>query len=343
MKQYRAWPLFLALITLALASCYQDVEVEPEPIKVDGLYHTMYFSPEDSTHFDVNLGVKQVNDSVYQAQMAFYHYYKDNLLFSEVTELCEPVINHDTILLNLVMSEEKKMGTTKSANRPLNVMLRYVNDTLRLLSTSNDDILPKDLSLFFKALTPEDSTAIRFDALLPRMTMLEGMYFINGPIKKFSASSRTGYTYFEYYFDENGIVTGYKGTEGKTYNYEVGDLGDGGYFSFLKRQGWNAELSYNNAYQLVSDNTRRNLISYYYDPYGRMTDGYYKNSRIFYSFELERDAHGTLVGVWNKSSEKYEMKYIVREVDHYGNPLEQSMDCRGYVSNPCFYNYEYYE
>ena len=334
----------MALITLALASCYQDVDVEPEPIKVDGLYHAMYLTPNDTTHLDVNLGVKQVNDSVYQAQMAFYHYYKDNLLFSEVTEPCEPVINHDTILLDFVMSERKNTGTTKPANRVLNVMLRYDNDTLRLLSSSDDDILPKDLSLFFKALTHEDSTAIRLDATLPRMTMLEGMYFINGPIKKFRASSRTGYTYFEYYFDENGIVTGYKGTEGRTYDYEVGDLGDGGYFSFLKRQGWNAELSYNKAYQLISDNTRRNLISYYYDPYGRMTDGYYKNSRTFYSFELERDAHGTLVGIWNKVLDKHEMKFIVEETDRYGNPMEQSIDYgNGRVSAPCFYTYEYYE
>ena len=83
--------------------------MEPEqPINVHGQYHAVYVADtNDLPHTDINLDVKKVTDSTYQAQMAFYHYYKDNLLFSEVTNTCEPVINKDTILLNFVMSEEK--------------------------------------------------------------------------------------------------------------------------------------------------------------------------------------------------------------------------------------------
>ena len=75
-----------------------------------------------------------------------------------------------------------------------------------------------------------------------------------------------------------------------------------------------------------------------------MTDGYFKNSRTFYAFELKRDDHGTLVGIWNKYSDRYERKYIIQEIDNYGNPLELSIDyCNGRVSAPYHYKYEYYE
>lgn len=344
MKKYYIWPLVLALLTWVLASCDQEVEPE-QPINVHGQYHAVYVADtNDLPHTDINLDVKKVTDSTYLAQMAFYHYYKDNLLYSEVTNTCEPVINKDTVLLNFVMSEGKNTGTSKPLDHKLNVVFLYDNDVLKLLSSSDNNILPDDMPLFHKAVTREDSAAIHFDSRLPRTTMIDGLHFINGPVKRVCATSSTGFTYFEYYFDEKGIVTGHKDSNGKTYDYEVGNLGDGGYYSFLKHQGWNAELSYNSANQLISDNTRRNLISYYYDPYGRMTDGYYKNSRTFYSFELQFDAHGTLIGIWNKSSDKYEMKYIVRETDNYGNPLEQSIDyCNGRVSAPYHYEYEYYE
>lgn len=344
MKKNNILSLGLALLTLLLASCNQDVEPEP-PINVHGQYHAVCVADtNDMPHIDINLDVKKINDSTFQAQMAFYHYYKDNLLYSEVTNACEPVINKDTVSLSFVMSEGINACMPKPMDRHLNVVFLYDNDTLKLLSSSDSNILPDDMILFNKAITREDSAAIHFDSRLPRTTMIDGLHFINGPVKKVCATSSTGFTYFEYSFDEKGIVTGHKDSNGKTYDFEVGDLGDGGYYSFLKRQGWNAELSYNSSNQLISDNTRRNLISYYYDQYGRMTDGYFKNPKTFYSFELKFNAHGTLIGIWNKSLDKYEMKHIVKETDNYGNPLEQSIDyCNGRVSSPYHYEYEYYE
>jgi len=297
---------------------------------------------EDMPHTDINLDVKQVTDSTYQAQMAFYHYYKNNLLFSEVTEKCEPIINNDTILLDFVIYEGKKAGTT-TQKRSLNVMLLHDKDALKLLSSSDNNTLPDGL-LFRKAITHEDSTALRFDARLPKVTMVEGMYLINGPIKKFSVSTSKNAKGFEYYFNENGVVTGYKDIYGKTYEYEVGEIGEGVYYSLLVRSGWKTELSYNASQQLVSENTRRNLISYYYDNYGRLMEGYFKNSTTYYSFDLECDAHGTLVGIRNKSADKYTMKFNVQETDHYGNPIEQSIDyCNGRAAVPCYCEYEYYE
>ena len=344
MKKNYIWPLVLALFTWVLASCNQEVEPK-QPLNVHGQYHAVYVADtNDLPHIDINLEMKKVTDSTYQAQMAFYHYYKDNLLYSEVTNTCEPVINNDTVLLDFVMSEGKNTGMPKPLDRKLNVAFLYDNDALKLLSSSDSDILPDGKLLFNKAMTREDSAAIHFDLRLPRTTMVNGMYFINGSVKKFSASSTNGATFFEYYFDENGVVTGYKDAYGKMYNYEVGEIGEGVYYSLLKQNGWKSELSYNAFQQLISDNTKLNLYSYYYDHNGRMTDGYYKNSRTFYSFELKFDAHGTLIGLWNKSLEKYEMKYIVKETDNYGNPLEQSIDyCNGRVSSPCHYEYEYYE
>ena len=346
MKKKHIWPFVAALLTLVLASCYQHAEVEPEPpIHVDGQYHAVYVDfDDDTTHTDINLDIKQVTDSTLKAKMAFYHFYKDNLLYSEVTDECEPVINNDTVTLDFVMSDEGNTVTTTATKRHLNVALRYVNDTLRLLSSSDGDILPVRVPLLSKALTPEDSAVIRFDARLPRMTMVDGMYFVNGPIKKFCASTANGAMIFEYYFDENGVVTGFKDNYGKTFNYEVGEIDEGVYYSLLKRSGWKTELSYNASKQLVSDNTRLSLTSYYYDSYGRMTDGYFKNSRTFYAFELEHNAHGTLVGIKNKNADRYEMKYNVRNTDNYGNPLEQSLEySNGRVSAPYHYTYEYYE
>lgn len=345
MKKKHIWPFVAALLTLVLASCYQHAEVEPEPpIHVDGQYHAVYVDVDnDTTHIDINLDIKQVTDSTLEAKMAFYHFYRDNLLYSEVTDACEPVVNNDTVLLAFMMSDGGNTGTT-ATKRHLNVALRYVNDTLRLLSSSDGNILPDDAPLFPKALSPEDSAVIRFDALLPRMTMVDGIYFVNGPIKKFSASTANGATIFEYYFDENGVVTGYKDNYGKTFNYEVGEIAEGVYYSLLKRSGWKTELSYNASKQLVSDNTRLSLTSYYYDPYGRMTDGYFKNSRTFYAFELERDARGTLVGIKNKYADRYEMKYNVRSTDNYGNPLEQSLEYgNGHATAPYHFRYEYFE
>lgn len=344
MKKKYAWPLVLALITMGLTSCDQQVEVEPEPpVPVHGQYHAVYASPsEDMPHTDINLDVKQVTDSTYQAQMAFYHYYKDNLLFSEVTEKCEPVINNDTILLDFVIYEGKKTSTTTQPKRSLNVMLRYDEEALKLLSTSDNSTLPDGL-LFRKAITHEDSTALRFDARLPKVTMVDGMYLINGPIKRFSASTSKNAKGFEYYFNENGVVTGYKDIYGKTYEYEVGEIGEGVYYSLLVRNGWKTELSYNASQQLVSENTRRNLISYYYDDYGRLMEGYFKNFSTYYSFGLECDNHGTLVGIRNKSADRYTMKFIVQETDHYGNPLEQGIDYGNGRAVPCYCEYEYYE
>ena len=344
MKKNYIWPLVLALLTWILASCDQEVEPE-QPINVHGQYHAVYVADtNDLPHIDINLDVKKVTDSTYQAQMAFYHYYKDNLLYSEVTNTCEPVINKDTILLDFVLSKGKMKGVVMPKDRYLNVTLLYSGDNLKLLSSSDDGILPNDVRLFHKAVTSQDSAAIRFDEILPRMTMLDGMYFINGPIKKFSVSSSTKVNDFEYFFNEDGIVTGYKDTYGKMSNYEVGELFDGEYYSFSKRNGYRIELTYNGYNQLVSDNTKLSLISYCFDHYGRMTDGYFKNSRTFYAFELKRDDHGTLIGIWNKYSDRYEKKYIIQEIDNYGNPLELSIDyCNGRVSAPYHYKYEYYE
>lgn len=345
MKTKFAWPFVAALITLVASSCGQNVDPEPEPIHVDGLYQAVYVSPdEDMPHLNINLEVKHDTDTTLLAQMAFYNYYKDNLLYSEVTEACVPVIKSDTLLLDFVVSDGNSLGAMALSDRHLNVKLRYSQDTLRLLSSSDGDILPDDLLLFHKALTPEDSAAICFDATLPRMTMLEGMYFINGPIKKFGVASSAGAHGFEYFFDENGIVTGYKDSYGKMIDYEVGEIGDGAYYSLLKRNGWKSELSYNALHQLVSDNTRLNLTSYDYDQHGRMTDGFFKNSKAFYAFELERDAHGTLIGIRNKYSDKYIMKYIIEKTDNHGNPLEQSIDyCNGHAPARFFFEYEYYK
>ena len=342
MKKY-TWLFVAAIITLSLAFCRQNIEPERPVIKANGLYHAVYVSPSDSMPININLDVKQVTDSTFQAQMAFYHYYKDNLLYSEVTEPCEPVINGDTIHLNFLLSKGIMEGVVLPKDRYLNVTLLYSGDSLKLLSSSDDEILPNDVHLLYKAVTYQDSAAIRLDEVLPRMTMLDGMYFINGPIKKFSVSSSTHANDFEYYFDENGIVTGYKDAYGKMQNYEVGEIYDGSYYSFFRRNGGRIELTYNTFNQLVSDNTKLSLISYYFDHYGRLTDGYFKNSRSFYAFALERDAHGTLVGILNKYSDKYAMKYIVREIDNYGNPLEQSIDyCNGRVT-AIHCRYEYYE
>ena len=339
MKKY-TWLFVAAIITLSLAFCRQNIEPEHPVIKANGQYQAVYVSPnDDMPHININLDIKQVNNTTLQAQMAFYHYYKDNLLYSEVTEPCVPVINNDTLLLDFVLSKGIMEGVVMPKDRNLKVSLLYNDDNIKLLSSSDDEILPNDTLLFQKA----DSTPLSFDVSLPKMTMVDGMYFINGPIKKFSVSSSTHANDFEYYFNEDGIVTGYKDATGKMNNYEVGEIYDGSYYSFYRRNGGRVELTYNTYNQLVSDNTKLSLISYYFDHYGRLTDGYLKNSRAFYAFALERDAHGTLVGILNKYSDKYATKYIVREIDNYGNPLEQSIDyCNGRVS-AIHCRYEYYE
>ena len=345
MKKKHIWPFALAIIALLSASCGIEANNKPGTSNhINGQYQAVYGSPnDDMPHININLDLKQVNNTTLQAQMAFYHYYKDNLLYSEVTEPCVPVINNDTILLDFVLSKGIMEGVVMPKDRSLSVALLYNVDTIKLLSSSDDEILPNGMLLFHKAITRQDSAPISFEVSLPKMTMVNGMYLINGPIKKFSVSSSNHANDFEYYFNEDGIVTGYKDANGKMQNYEVGEIYDGSYYSFFKQNGGRIELTYNTYNQLVSDNTKLSLISYYFDHYGRLTDGYFKNSRSFYAFALERDAHGTLVGILNKYSDKYATKYIVREIDNYGNPLEQSIDyCNGRVT-AIHCKYEYYE
>ncbi len=309
-----------------------------------GQYHTVYVSPaSDMPHIDINLDIKEISDTLH-AKMAVYHYYKKNLLFSEVTEDCVPVINKDTILLNFVLTEDEEIDETELEERYLNVKLLCEKDSLKLLSSSDDKILPDDFLTFHKAVTHEDSAAICFDRRMPRITMVSGLHLINGPVKKIRDLSKYG---FEYTFDEKGMMTSYTNSDGDVYNYEISEDGDGGYISTQKYRGSVVEqYEYNYLYQMVGCVGYGADNSFLYDHCGRL-EGYFSESQKWDRYyELERDARGVLTAIRCSEDSDSDVLFKVLKVDDYGNPLEQRLRfnymVEGYYDDAKQYKYEYY-
>lgn len=334
------FPFIMVCITLLFVSCGQNGRIS----RVKGMYHGVYVSPApDKPHIDINLDLKQINDTTMRARIAAHHYFKKNLLFSEVSDGCVSVINKDTINLSFVLYEDEEIGELGKDDRTLNLKLLYQNDSLWLLSSSNDKILPDDFLSLHKALNKEDSAAMCFDHLMPRVTMLYGHYLINGPIKKVRFVSEYG---GEFTFNEKGIVTSYKDYNGKVENYEIGEDGDGGYYSNYKAYGSVMKAySYNYLYQLTEEISNGGYYKevYFYDYNGRMASGYSKGYKTEDYTDIELDARGAFIGWRSHEDGEYTFKHNIHKVDDYGNPLELTVEMGyGYEEFERF-SYEYYE
>ena len=195
----KLYAVFLLVLFLLLCISCNESKKNSRYI---GQYQAVYVSPaKDMPYANIDLDIHSFQDTL-RAKMAIHHYYKDNLLYSELTNECAPDFNKDTLIFHFSMQDEEMGGDLKECEREqreLCLKFKRDQDSLVLLSSSDDDILPDDFLVFRKAATSEDSAAIIVEKIYPRFT-IAGIYYVSGPIKRLKTKET------EYFFDEKGVL-----------------------------------------------------------------------------------------------------------------------------------------
>ncbi len=347
----KLYAVFLLVLFLLLCISCNESKKNSRYI---GQYQAVYVSPaKDMPYANIDLDIHSFQDTL-RAKMAIHHYYKDNLLYSELTNECAPDFNKDTLIFHFSMQDEEMGGDLKECEREqreLCLKFKRDQDSLVLLSSSDDDILPDDFLVFRKAATSEDSAAIIVEKIYPRFT-IAGIYYVSGPIKRLKTKET------EYFFDEKGVLVQYKSLyDGRVYEAQIEVDEDGVTIATIDfGRGRKDSFHYNEFYQLFHEEVCLHYSSkpdsfsdYEYDAFGRLIGKSYCYTRrgkvMRIEYEFKRDKRGTVIGEICESDHEADCMLKVLDVDNYGNPLSVQYSygyAPDYFTDPYSYEYEYY-
>lgn len=308
--------LTLSILIEATTSCSN----EPNPFL--GLYQGTYVSEgNNEPRLEFDMQVNQVNDTTYDAKLAVHHYFKKNLLFTDLT--CESKVqfseDNDTMSLEFTLPADT-VDVEWASKEPRSFDLKFVlnpeTKNLELVNSSDENIFPDYFITLNRALNAKDSAKVYVERRYPKQIIYYNDEVLYGDIEKIDNTK--GYISIRTYTKE-----GYKLSYSESYNTRFTYLPtkeDNGmtmiYCPQEKTKEWYDEKNVLRKAYLYGSN-----YFYYYDIYGRLAQ--VKVQGVTRSFSqkitLYYDKHGFVTKVDKKGDYASELIRTPQEFDDMGN------------------------
>lgn len=329
----------LSLVVATMTACSND----PNPFL--GLYHGSYATEKNNEpRLEIDLRVAQVNDSTFDAQMAVHHYFKKNLLFTDLTSDFKIAFSEEQDTMNLSFTlPADTVDVEWAIKEPRTFDLVFVinpqTNNLELVKSTDENILPDYFITLNRALNATDSANVCVERRRPKQ-VFRNFNIYNGPIKSIENHKYGGvYTY-----EKEGFRKGYNNNR------------DNISFSYARSEenGMIKEKEYGQNYEKARWYDKDNLIRkieyvyggrteiFHYDIYGRIAKIVYKGSNNSVStFYYTKEGFNNKIST--KGSNNWETLYKSEKFDEYGNPLKITTTHAGGYKEESDMSYTYYE
>ena len=158
----------LSLVVATMTACSND----PNPFL--GLYHGSYATENNNEpRLEIDLRVAQVNDSTFDAQMAVHHYFKKNLLFTDLTSDFKIAFSEEQDTMNLSFTlPADTVDVEWAIKEPRTFDLVFVinpqTNNLELVKSTDENILPDYFITLNRALNATDSANVCVERRRPK-------------------------------------------------------------------------------------------------------------------------------------------------------------------------------
>lgn len=304
--------LSLSILIVTTASCGN----EPNPFI--GLYQGVYaIEGNNEPVLEFGMRVDQVNDSTFDAQLAVHHYFKKNLLFTDLT--CESKVHfsEDIDTMSLLFSLPADTVDVEWASKePRTFELKFVLNTetknLELVGSSDDNIFPDYFITLNRALNADDSAKVCIKQLYPKQIIYINDAVLYGDVESLKDDS------FSYTYTKEGYKLFYSDSYNK--NSYLPTKEDNGMTMVYSPQEKTKEW-YDEKNRLRKEYSFGVIYQYYYDIYGRLAQVTIQG--VTRSFSQKRtlyyDKHGFVTKVDKKGDYASEVIRTPQEFDDMGN------------------------